>query len=144
MQWDDINWEKTEYNPRKAYGQSKLANVLFSKELARRLKESGDKINVYCLHPGVVNTELWRHIGHRPGVMYAVRAKVITFFLNSFFKTPESGAQTTIFCAVDESIANESGLYYSDCQEKKPSDRAHNEDDAKRLWKLSEQLTGLN
>ena len=75
--------------------------------------------------------------------MAIVRAKIITFFLNSFFKTPESGAQTTIFCAVDESVENESGLYYSDCTETRPSDRAMNEDDARRLWELSEQLTGL-
>ena len=111
--------------------------------MARRLKESGDKVNVYCLHPGVINTDLWRHIGHKGGVMAIVRAKIITFFLNSFFKTSESGAQTTIFCAVDESVENESGLYYSDCKETRPSDRAMNEDDARRLWELSEQLTGL-
>ena len=58
--FDDINWEKTEYNSSKAYGQSKLANILFSKELAKRLQGTG--VAAYSLHPGVIATDLGRHI----------------------------------------------------------------------------------
>ena len=58
--FDDINWEKTEYNSSKAYGQSKLANILFSKELAKRLQGTG--VTTYSLHPGVIATDLGRHI----------------------------------------------------------------------------------
>merc|ERR1711962_1964136 len=60
IQWDDINFEKTPYDAIKAYGQSKLANILFTKELARKGEGSG--VNAYALHPGVINTELGRHL----------------------------------------------------------------------------------
>ena len=60
-----------------------------------------------------------------------------------FVKTPESGAQTSIFCAVDESLDSESGLYYSDCAAKTPEPQALSDEDARRLWDLSEELTGL-
>merc|ERR1719336_1698531 len=60
MQWDDINWNTTPYSPIKAYSQSKLANILFSKELARRGDGSG--VTVYSLHPGVIATDLGRHV----------------------------------------------------------------------------------
>jgi len=60
MYWDDINWNNTEYHTLKAYGQSKLANILFTQELAKRLKGTG--ISAYSLHPGVIATELGRHM----------------------------------------------------------------------------------
>ena len=60
-----------------------------------------------------------------------------------FIKTPEAGAQTSIFCAVDESVDNETGLYYSYCAVKTPEPQALSDEDAKKLWDLSEQLTGL-
>merc|ERR1711997_261161 len=64
--WDDVNWEKTPYESSKAYGQSKLANILFTRELAERLEGSG--VTVYCLHPGVIATELGRHIREYLGI----------------------------------------------------------------------------
>ena len=64
--WDDVNWEKTPYDSVKAYGQSKLANILFTRELAERLEGSG--VTVYCLHPGVIATELGRHIRDYLGI----------------------------------------------------------------------------
>jgi len=69
-----------------------------------------------------------------------------TFFklLQPFIKTPESGAQTSIFCAVDESVANESGLYYADCKVTDTYPNAKREGDSERLWKISEKLTGLD
>jgi hypothetical protein len=59
-------------------------------------------------------------------------------------KTPEAGAQTSLYCCLEELIANDSGKYYSDCREKTPSARARNAEDAKKLWAISEKLTNLN
>jgi len=136
--WDDINFNKTEYDPVKAYGQSKLANILFTQELAKRLKGTG--ITTYCLHPGVIGTELNRHIKDSMGSFMAAAM----YLLYPFSKTPESGAQTSIFCAVDESVANQSGLYYADCKVAETYPNAKREGDSERLWKISEKLTGLD
>lgn len=91
---------------------------------------------MYSLHPGVINTELGRHL-----------SGIFAFVWRTFFKwvakTPEQGAQTTIYCAVDEKCANETGLYYSDCALKTPTRRARNSEDARRLWEESVELVGL-
>ena len=137
MQWDDINWEKTPYSAIKAYAQSKLANILFSKELARRGEGSG--VTVYSLHPGVINTDLGRHASDTFGPI----GGCVMAMAKPFIKTVASGAQTTIYCAVEESIAEHSGRYYSDCREKQARPQAENMEDAKKLWEISERLTGL-
>merc|ERR1712172_455755 len=72
MQWEDINWKETPYNAIQAYGQSKLANILFTKELAKKGEGSG--VNAYALHPGVINTELGRHLQDTCGAMEAGNA----------------------------------------------------------------------
>ena len=141
IHWDDINWQKAEYDPNAAYGQSKLANILFTQELANRLKGSG--ITVYSLHPGVIATELWRHMGDHGTVLYSLLS-ILWRGVSLFIKTPESGAQTTIFCAVDESVANETGLYYADCRQATLAKHARVEGEPKRLWEISEKLTGLS
>lgn len=64
--------------------------------------------------------------------------------LKWFLKTPEQGAQTTIFCAVDESVANESGYYYSDCARKDPAKNAKSVEDAEKLWNVCLKLVGLD
>jgi len=137
MQWDDINWKETPYNAIQAYGQSKLANILFTKELARKGEGSG--VSAYALHPGVINTELGRHLQDTFGPLVMLWKVAMPFI-----KTPESGANTTIYCAVDESIADHNGRYYSDCKEKQPAPQAENIEDAKKLWEVSEQLVNLN
>ncbi|KAL1131451.1 hypothetical protein AAG570_011068 [Ranatra chinensis] len=106
MKFDDINLDKG-YKPVTAYARSKLANILFTKELARRLEGKG--VNVYSLHPGVVNTELTRHVDTAffPGSRWLYHA-VGSWLM----KSPVQGAQTTIFCSVDEQTADQSGLYY--------------------------------
>ena len=135
--WDDVNWEKTPYDSVKAYGQSKLANILFTRELAERLEGSG--VTVYCLHPGVIATELGRHIRDYLGIF-----SVALLVVRPFIKSPESGAQTTIFCAVEEKIREETGKYYADCRETATCPVAlSNPEDQTKLWLLSEQLTGL-
>jgi len=136
IQWEDINWDKTPYSPFKAYSQSKLANVLFTKELARR--EDGSGVTVYALHPGAINTELFRHM---QDIAYG---SLIAAVIKPFTKTAESGAQTSIFCSVDETLEDKNGLYYAECQETRPAPQAESLEDGKKLWDISETLTGLS
>lgn len=129
----DLNWEKRPYSSTGAYGASKLANILFTKELAKRL--AGTNVNTYVLHPGVVRTELARHFGV-PNCIWFPMAWLAT-------KSSEEGAQTNIFCAVDESVENQTGLYYSDCAVNTPSKIAQDKELASKLWDLSEKLVNL-
>uniref|UniRef100_A0A8C6SYS5 Retinol dehydrogenase 12, like n=1 Tax=Neogobius melanostomus TaxID=47308 RepID=A0A8C6SYS5_9GOBI len=123
---EDINSEKS-YDKNGAYAQSKLANVLFTRSLAKRLEGTG--VTAYSLHPGVVQTDLCRHLnGPQKFVM-----KVIS----PFTKSSTQGAQTSIYCAVEPSLDKESGGYYSDCAPAKCSAKAQDDDMAQRLWELS-------
>ncbi|XP_043920924.1 retinol dehydrogenase 12-like isoform X2 [Protopterus annectens] len=133
IQFDDLNSEKN-YSPLKAYAQSKLANILFTKELAKRLEGSG--VTVYALHPGVVRTELSRHLSST--------LQIGMKLLQPFTKSPVEGAQTTIYCSVAPELEKETGLYYSDCAATSCSRAASDEDVAKRLWGVSCQLLGIN
>jgi len=137
INFEDLNSEKS-YSPSKAYFQSKIANVLFSKELGRRLLDTG--VTTYSLHPGAVDTELQRHLDdtYFRGANLLNRA-----FAALFYKTPEEGAQTSIYCSVDEKLANQTGLYYSDCKEKAPTAKARDPETAKKLWEVSAHLVGL-
>lgn len=107
------------------YGVSKLANALFSAELARRLAGSG--VTTYALHPGVVASDVWRSVP-RP--------------LRSLIKlgmiTNEEGAATTLFCATSATVAHESGLYYDQCRIKTPSPLVQDAALARELWERSE------
>lgn len=91
---DDLNSEKS-YSEVHCYSQSKLANVLFTRELAKRLKDS--QVTVNALHPGTVNTELSRHIGKMTILMHHFLVKPFLFL---FFKTSKAGAQTTIYAGL--------------------------------------------
>uniref|UniRef100_A0AAR5PJE2 Uncharacterized protein n=1 Tax=Dendroctonus ponderosae TaxID=77166 RepID=A0AAR5PJE2_DENPD len=140
IDFDDLNFKTRPYNAGQAYSQSKLSNVLFSSELARRLKEANiNNVTTYCLHPGIIRTELSRHLGSTYGFV----ASFLWSILSWAFKTPEQGAQTTIYCSVDEKCANESGLYYAECAVKTPSLAASDKEQAKRLWIESVKLVGL-
>ncbi|XP_024874335.1 retinol dehydrogenase 11-like isoform X1 [Temnothorax curvispinosus] len=143
IHYDDINLEKSYsyIRPWKAYMQSKLANILFTKELAHRLEEAKiSGINVYSLHPGVIRTELSRNYNRTiiPGATFFVQ-----YIMRPFIKNPEQGAQTTIYCAVDEKTANETGLYYSECRVTNPKSIARNDQEAKKLWNYTCQLLQL-
>ncbi|XP_045593373.1 retinol dehydrogenase 11 isoform X2 [Procambarus clarkii] len=137
MYWEDLQLKKN-YDAKKAYCQSKLANILFTHELAKQLHGTG--VTTYSLHPGVVQTELGRYINQSVNgfIHWAFH-----FFGKFFFKTVERGAQTTIYCTVSEDIATHTGKYYSDCSEKQPYPHAVSDADAKRLWDTSIQLVGL-
>lgn len=134
IHFNDINLDK-DYDRYKSYYQSKLANVLFTRELAVKLKGTG--VTTYALHPGVIRTELGRHIFSN----LWKKLMIIPFFF--FFKNPWQGAQTTIYCAVDESLKNSSGLYYSDCAPKEAAPQGRDDVAARRLWDLSASMVGL-
>ncbi len=102
IHFENINLRNNAYSPSKSYSQSKLANVLFTRELAKRLGKNSN-IKVYCLHPGIVITDLMRHIKMNA---------FLNFIVKIFFIDVEMGAQTTLFCALEESLENETGLYY--------------------------------
>ncbi|XP_059473096.1 retinol dehydrogenase 12-like isoform X2 [Neocloeon triangulifer] len=118
------------YNSVLAYNQSKLCNVLFTLELQERLKDTG--VVSYAVHPGVVATELGRHLPC--GCSWAFQR------FGWVLKTPLQGAQTTLHCALDEKLATQNGLYFSDCSPGRTSERARNKEDAKKLWEVSEEL----
>nr|XP_046493001.1 uncharacterized protein LOC124224839 [Neodiprion pinetum] len=135
INFDDLMSEKS-YSPLKAYNQSKVANVLFTRELARRLKEANiTGINVYTLHPGVIKSDLGRHLSAGPRFLLGI--------FRPFIKNIEQGAQTTIHCAVDEEAAKETGLYYKECAPTSPSSVALDDAKAARLWDTSIKLVGL-
>ena len=133
IHFDDINLTRG-YNVVKAYGQSKLANVLFTRELARRLKDRG--ITVNCCHPGAVATNMG--VNRETGF-----GKTITGLLRPFFQTPAEGARTAVFLATDESVKEITGEYFYKCKIAKSSKRSHDMEVAGRLWELSERMVGL-
>lgn len=120
------------YSAGLAYCHSKLANILFTKELARRLK--GSRVTTYSVHPGSVHSELFRH---------STILRWIWQLFSFFIKTPQQGAQTSLYCAVTEGIEGLSGSHFSDCQLACVSSQAGNETIARRLWDVSCDLLGL-
>jgi NAD(P)-dependent dehydrogenase (short-subunit alcohol dehydrogenase family) len=106
------------------YGVSKLCNVLFTRELARRFPQ----LNTYSLHPGVVASNAWRR------VPWPVRPVMKLFML------PEAeGAKTSLWCATAPELASESGRYYDACRERRPSRTAQDDALARELWEKSEE-----
>ena len=130
MHWDDPQLASYPGHGRVAYGQSKLANVLFTRELARRLEGTGVVAN--AVHPGVVSTDLVR------GVPFPVRWAFRIFGLS-----PEQGAEGPVMLAAAPEMAGVSGRYFSRTREAQPSAAARDPEAATRLWSLCEQLTGL-
>ena len=133
IHFDDINLTKG-FNVIKAYSQSKLANVLFTRELARRIKDRG--ITVNCCHPGAVATNIG--IDRDTGF-----GKTVTRLLKPFFQTPEQGARTAIFLASDDSVSDVTGEYFYKCRIAKSSKRSKDMELAKKLFEFSEELTGF-
>ncbi|XP_030204547.1 retinol dehydrogenase 12 [Gadus morhua] len=129
---EDINSERS-YDPMKAYGQSKLANVLFARSLAARLQGTG--VSVFSLHPGVVQSDLWRH-QHR---CIQVAVKLFGWFT----KTPLEGAQTTLYCALEPGLEGQSGGYFSDCAPGRRSRQAVDDDLGQKLWEISCSMLAL-
>lgn len=116
------------------YYVSKEANILFTRELARRLEGTGVTAN--CLHPGLIDTGIWRNVP-------APLSWGLAFINACFFKTPVQGCQTSVMLAVDESLAKVNGKYFSDCQESSLSSSASDLRRARKLWEISEKLVKL-
>jgi len=131
----DVNWEMVRYNGFLAYCNSKLANVLFSNELEKRLRGTG--VSVYSVHPGAVSTNLGRDV--EKYVPEQIQSALSAAF-NWVAKTPNEGAKTTLFCALAPNLP--SG-YYDEMREGWMSPLGNNKDLTTNLWQLSEDLTGV-
>jgi len=120
LHFEDLSWER-KYSPWTAYAHSKLANILFVKALAKRLKP-GQRTN--AVHPGIIDSNLWRNAPNDKK-KYAL-------------KSVEFGAATSVFLAIDES--NLTGQYFSNCKPAKTSPLAEDEQMAQKLWALSIEI----
>jgi NAD(P)-dependent dehydrogenase (short-subunit alcohol dehydrogenase family) len=134
IDFDDLGREKVPYDRMDAYCQSKLANILFTFELARRLEGTGVTAN--CLHPGVVGTKLVQEIEGRPKPLR---------FLTKLKRPPaREGAHTSLYLATAPELATTSGRYFRECAESRPSPHAYDAAAGRRLWEVSEKLTGID
>jgi WW domain-containing oxidoreductase len=130
VRFDDLDARKS-YGPWIAYGQSKMANLLFVKELARRFE--GTRRTANALHPGVIPTNLGRHMGAVANLAWSAARPV-------FLKSIPEGAATQTFLATHPSVASTSGLYFSHSNPARPRRDAEDAEKAKRLWDISEQI----
>ena len=131
---DDLEFRRRKYRSLRVYGVSKLLNVLFTLELAGRLEGTGVTVN--ALHPGVVSTGL----GDNNPPSLLSRAMRLSKFL---MRTPEKGAETSVFLASSPDVAGETGKYWIDRREKRARDISYNRELQRSLWELSERMTGL-
>jgi NAD(P)-dependent dehydrogenase (short-subunit alcohol dehydrogenase family) len=132
MRWGDLHGERS-YSAWDAYAQSKLANVLFTRALARRLE--GDDVTANCLHPGVVRTRLERGMGLPMRLGWTAG--------KPFYASPRRGAETIVHLASSEEGGRLSGLYFSSGRVAAPSAAAVDDEAAERLWRESERMVGL-
>jgi len=133
IHFDDINLKKN-YTLWRAYAQSKLANILFTYELAERLK--GTRVTVNCVYPGAVATNMG--INRDTGF-----GTFITKMLKPFFQTSKEGAETAIYLATSLDVEGVTGKYFVSKKAIPSSKRSYDKVDAKKLWKLSEKMTNL-
>ncbi len=129
MDWNDLQFTSRKYDGITAYNQSKLANVLFTKALARRLEGTGVTVN--AVHPGVVATELTRDY-----------PRAVIVIMQLFLLTPERGAECSLHVATAPELAGVTGEYFEKSRAKPASREARDVDAQERLWKLTEDLLG--
>jgi len=130
IRFDDLAGAKG-YTPWGHYGQSKLANLLFAKELARRL--AGTRRTANAVHPGVIRTNLGRHMPSFANLVFGLVGPL-------FLKTVAQGAATEVYVAVHPAVATTSGAYFADCNVAKPRADADDPALARRLWEASEEI----
>jgi NAD(P)-dependent dehydrogenase (short-subunit alcohol dehydrogenase family) len=126
IDWDALSRPTSSWTGIREYAVSKLANLLFSAELAKRVQ--GTSVSTYSLHPGVVDTEIWRALPNWARPLLRLRG----------FLTPEEGARTTLHCAM-HAPQQESGLYYADSKPMQPAALGRNSELASELWLRSEE-----
>ena len=134
LKMDDLNYTERSYSRYGAYCQSKLANVLFTKELHRKLQ--GTNVTTYAVHPGVCNTEFGRHAN----LLFRAFTALISPFV---LKTPLQAAQTSVHCAVAEDVECHSGRYFVDCAVHETQYKSNDAKLARELWDRSEEMTGV-
>ena len=131
IDWNQLRGKTRSFTAMSEYSVSKLSNVLFTKELARRLE--GTTVSTYAVHPGVVATDIWTRVP--PPFRWVIK---------KFMITPEEGAQSSLRCASDPELAKETGKYYDvGGRERRPSRLADDSELAKTLWNRSAEWTGL-
>jgi retinol dehydrogenase-14 len=131
IHFDDLQFERR-YRGQPAYNQSKLANVLFTYELARRLE--GSEVTVNCAAPGVTRTNFGRDDSGR--VM-----RLLTPLARPFMRSPEQGADTPLYLASSPDVVGVTGRYYASRRARRSSRRSYDPELARRLWRVSEELT---
>ncbi|CAN1304376.1 Short-chain dehydrogenase TIC 32 B, chloroplastic [Linum perenne] len=129
--FDDIN-DKSRYSDKRAYGQSKLANILHANELSRRLQEEGLNITANSVHPGLIMTPLFRYS--------AISMRILKFFSKFLWKNVPQGAATTCYVALHPAMEGVTGKYFADCNEIEPSSFASDDILAAKLWDFSNKL----
>ena len=134
IDFDDLQSERS-YSHMRVYARSKLANILFAGELARRLE--GANVTVNALHPGTVRTG-WGGDGEG-GLILGMGLKLASWA----FLSPEQGAQTSVYLAASPDVAGKTGGYYVKRRLQQPSAAARDDEAARRLWEVSEELLGL-
>jgi NAD(P)-dependent dehydrogenase (short-subunit alcohol dehydrogenase family) len=133
IDFDDLQGERS-YSGARAYNQSKLANVMFTYELARRLQ--GTSVTANALHPGVVSTSFG---AEDPGQVQ----RLFVPFMRPFMKAPAQGAATSIYLASAPELAQVTGRYFANSKPKRSAQRSYDEAAAARLWQVSADLVGL-
>jgi NAD(P)-dependent dehydrogenase (short-subunit alcohol dehydrogenase family) len=128
IRFDDLNAERFYWGFGR-YGETKLANILFTTELARRLQGTGVTAN--CFHPGIVATGFNQNNGWLQSAIMSV--------VRPFSRTPKKGAETLVWLVNSPDVADQNGIYFVDCQAAVPSFAAQDMDAARRLWKVSER-----
>ena len=129
IEFDDLSSNKG-YSGLRTYGQSKLANVLFANSLAKRLE---GRATANSLHPGVIATNLGRHMNPWIG-------RIMGVFMSRLAKTIPQGAATSCLLAASPTVAEVTGHYFEDCRQAQASDIAYDEELAERLWQVSKEL----
>lgn len=128
-----LDQASSRYSAMGAYGSSKLANILFTRALAKRL--AGTSVTATCLHPGFVRTNFGRDL--------SAVGRLVFGWVSRFARSPEKGAETIVYLATSAQVQGASGGYYFDCKPTQPSPAAQDEGAAEDLWRLSEQWVGI-
>lgn len=140
IDWDDLKFEK-DFVATKGYQRSKLFQILFTNYLKDNIhvKTSNESVTAYSVSPGIVLTNLGRHL--TSGLLRKIGWAIFYPLFWFLFKTPKQGAETTIFCAIEPNLVEKDAFYFRDCKQiPLVQPYATSKEDAVKLWNLSEEL----